>query len=298
MKNYVILAVLSLLSLHTVIGQDFGAVGSEWYYTYYSKSWIADTEYKHTESVSDTTILGKTANKLVQKLHDFNGTVVTINTFFVYEESDTVYMYNSAKNRFLQFLIFNGSQGDTLTLHMPDAVGNPPDSVYQLIIDTVTTEVFDGIPLKRFETTPIDLNNGYFPSSFMEKIGGLNGFLPIFGPQTLGGIGDGGIRCYHDTQVDTNFRSFPCDFRYPNSIDELSQEVSLDVFPNPTSDQLTVRSSEAVSQLVLRNLLGQTVNTSANNAMDLTNAPDGIYLLEVSLQSGEQTSRKVIKRTF
>lgn len=74
--------------------------------------------------------------------------------------------------------------------------------------------------------------------------------------------------------------------------------IELDVFPNPFSDNLTVQSSEDNAQVSLYSMAGELIFSQAINqgttSLETSNLVDGMYLLKISYQK-YQISRPVIK---
>src|SRR5690606_30940263 len=79
--------------------------------------------------------------------------------------SDTVFFYNSIFNRFTPLYIFNAQEGDTICLPVipaPEAGYNDlrihpltGDTSFCFRIDSIRTEMFDGVPLRVFYTYAI-----------------------------------------------------------------------------------------------------------------------------------------------
>ncbi|MEA4839811.1 MAG: T9SS type A sorting domain-containing protein [Bacteroidales bacterium] len=73
----------------------------------------------------------------------------------------------------------------------------------------------------------------------------------------------------------------------------------LSVYPNPFADHVTVAAKSNISQVTVRNLLGQIVkNLKANSqeqTFDLSTVVAGNYLMTVKLTDGSMTTQKIIK---
>lgn len=71
-----------------------------------------------------------------------------------------------------------------------------------------------------------------------------------------------------------------------NSIFELSSNLEMEVYPNPATNELTIRTPESqeFSTLVVKDALGRSVLNQANHQvqsnLSISNLPDGIYILE------------------
>ena len=75
-----------------------------------------------------------------------------------------------------------------------------------------------------------------------------------------------------------------------------SDPTELIVFPNPTSDYITVKSNDDNIQLALYNMNGVAVmHLKANESTDLTSLDSGLYLLRIKDASGTKT-KKIIKQ--
>ena len=70
-------------------------------------------------------------------------------------------------------------------------------------------------------------------------------------------------------------------------------EVTL--FPNPASDEVTITASERISDVVINNLVGQTVYAQKCNAekvvVNISDLPPGIYFVKVN----DNVVRKFVK---
>jgi len=82
------------------------------------------------------------------------------------------------------------------------------------------------------------------------------------------------------------------------------KSVSADVnavscYPNPAINQLTVSAKSEISQVVVRNLLGQTVKTVAINGLqksiDVSAIAAGNYFVSVKLANGQSATQKFVK---
>jgi hypothetical protein len=73
-------------------------------------------------------------------------------------------------------------------------------------------------------------------------------------------------------------------------------DAKVRLFPNPTSQQLTIDYSESVKQLSIVNLLGQSLKTLEINAsgrmdVDVSELPSGVYFLKIN----EKAMKKFVK---
>jgi hypothetical protein len=87
-----------------------------------------------------------------------------------------------------------------------------------------------------------------------------------------------------------------------NSINSGINHLSINSFAlylNPTSNKLQISSEQNVEQVVVRNLLGQTLRTvytnSTKSIVDLTGLSVGNYLISVKFSNGKWLTRKITK---
>jgi hypothetical protein len=79
----------------------------------------------------------------------------------------------------------------------------------------------------------------------------------------------------------------------PSGIGELEQSALFSVFPNPTTDWLTVHSTEKFESIDLLSLNGSPILTSSNNNINLMDISKGVYLIRVNYTWGYYTKRVI-----
>lgn len=86
---------------------------------------------------------------------------------------------------------------------------------------------------------------------------------------------------------------------WPTAVSDLNKDMALEIYPNPVSDVLTVRTAEPITELTLINTLGQRVMTRTNESRSVSfsvkSLEEGTYLLEVVTASGRQLQKVVIQ---
>ena len=84
----------------------------------------------------------------------------------------------------------------------------------------------------------------------------------------------------------------------PNSISQ-QLETNVRLYPNPVKDYLRIRSEKRIDQVIVRNLMGQTIKTvSVNNmeaTLDLSQVPAGSYFITMKLADGRLSTEKIVK---
>jgi hypothetical protein len=100
----------------------------------------------------------------------------------------------------------------------------------------------------------------------------------------------------NDDSPVSNQQDFSSDFEIENN-----SEVLVSAFPNPNNGRfcIQVKNAENVEQIAIVNIQGITIYKDSNNAyneifIDITNQPNGVYFVNVSLNGKEQTI-KIIK---
>ena len=80
---------------------------------------------------------------------------------------------------------------------------------------------------------------------------------------------------------------------------EVAKEKTVEVFPNPVVDRVTITAAATIESYKLYNVLGtlvmQGTTNSRKNILDLTDLHSGAYLLEVNTGT-TKTTLKIIKR--
>ncbi|MCC6701372.1 MAG: T9SS type A sorting domain-containing protein [Fluviicola sp.] len=70
--------------------------------------------------------------------------------------------------------------------------------------------------------------------------------------------------------------------------------ATIEIFPNPTTDVITVSSSEPIESMSLFSLAGELMTTTTHSNMSLVNLASGVYVLVVKTENGE-TIQRVVK---
>ncbi len=72
--------------------------------------------------------------------------------------------------------------------------------------------------------------------------------------------------------------------------------INLGIYPNPTKDILNIKVDSFIDAVNVTNMVGQRINVQfSNNQINLQGFPNGVYIVEVKLKSGQTISKKVIK---
>ena len=77
-----------------------------------------------------------------------------------------------------------------------------------------------------------------------------------------------------------------------------NNNIEMEVFPNPTRDELTIRHTKEIARIILVDCFGQSlmeiIPTSSETIIDLSNFPAGCYLLQ-SEQAEQKMTKRIVK---
>jgi hypothetical protein len=84
----------------------------------------------------------------------------------------------------------------------------------------------------------------------------------------------------------------------PNAIHELGSTV-IHIYPNPFRNELNVKSDNEISQVIVRNLVGQIIKvvnvTSMEATINLNEIATGNYFVTIKLVNGKTITQKMVK---
>ncbi len=81
----------------------------------------------------------------------------------------------------------------------------------------------------------------------------------------------------------------------PLGLDEPDNPISLLPYPNPSTGLFYLGNRTAIQQWSVYNLLGQRLQSGTTNVLDLSNQPDGMYLLTVEFGNSVGRTVKLVK---
>jgi hypothetical protein len=293
MKNLII-STLIFVTL-SIKAQVFAPIGATWYYGE-SNSGAAPTnsEYIHYESVKDTIIKSQSVRKIIRTYYHYSGYTSVLKPLFVFNSTDTAFLYNPDKDKFGKLYIFNKNKGDTLTLDVPygDSYPNLSKSTYRLVIDSISTVSYNGISIKKYKTRGLDDFQFWSSGWYMDYAGGLDWFFPrgVIIPEA-----GGPLRCYSDNKFSVNLTSQACDYRLISSVSEFKDNDIL-IFPNPVNDNLQISSSKRIDKFDIFDNLGVLKISSNNFPVNLSQLKTGVYLVRLTFMDKTLTYKMIIKK--
>ncbi len=96
--------------------------------------------------------------------------------------------------------------------------------------------------------------------------------------------------------------SYLVEHNFSVGIEEMA-DMHLKIFPNPTTDRVTIKTDKIISHVRICSLNGQGVdihklkaNKTNQISIDLSKYPEGIYLIEVGFDDGNVRREKIVKQ--
>jgi photosystem II stability/assembly factor-like uncharacterized protein len=77
----------------------------------------------------------------------------------------------------------------------------------------------------------------------------------------------------------------------PVSVKEAGSKTRASIYPNPTSNLLTVQTDEKIESISVYNAMGALVQTETKNTFSVVQLPAGMYMLYIRTGNGNSTGR-------
>ncbi|GAA4453399.1 T9SS type A sorting domain-containing protein [Rurimicrobium arvi] len=319
--------LLSLSFFASAQTTQFAPVGAVWYHN-------AGNGVFRTTSVKDTVIGSVNCRRLEQKamtdtaLAKLGFGIYDQKPLFVYNNEDTVFIYNDFLGSFTPLYVFNVHPGDTVrfpAIQLYSYCGNDAQAAaadFSFVIDSVQYVDYGSGPLKTISSHSFKSTGGGASYSlgwhnyadsvnvYAATIGSVKtGLMPFC--TGCGYVTDGkcdimgGLRCYiyNAAHASVNLVGETCDKGIPpTSVSEYTAaENSLCIHPNPAGEQVTLgRLPQGKHTLMVYNALGQLCYLSDRDeggaaAIDIQNWPSGTYFVIVSNGQSECLKGRFMK---
>jgi subtilisin family serine protease len=99
-----------------------------------------------------------------------------------------------------------------------------------------------------------------------------------------------------DSLIDLQASADAAQTKYENviGVEEIDVEKAFNIYPNPTTGKVELKTDEVFELITLKNVLGETLKQFNTTQLDISNYPNGIYFIAVKTKSGV-SSTKVVK---
>lgn len=284
--------------------QDFAPIGTEWYYTE-RFAFSGDINYLKISSKRDTTISGKLCRVIQKERNLLCNNRPEIE--YMYEENSILYFWDEAFNRFQVLYDFNKTVNDYWIIEVNDTWTNTLDTI-KVVVDSISSMTINNQSFKVLYVTYNSLSKRYpysYTSKIIEKIGDTS-FLFNFYPESsliCDANFSGGLRCYNDPtrgNYSTGIAESCTYLHIWNGLNESISNININVFPNPGDGLFEVHSnSNQTLTAEVKDITGRLIVTKEFDShilIDLTNYPNGLYLLTIIEKAKKIGWKKLIKK--
>ncbi|MFH2143677.1 MAG: T9SS type A sorting domain-containing protein [Bacteroidota bacterium] len=283
-KNILLLLIVSPI---ICLSQYWGEHNAVWYYNQMDYGPPFDHDYYRFYAIGDTVVLGDTVKIIKQEY------ISTIDSGYTHHimksENNRVFLFDSVTNSFQLIYDFNASQGDTISVFCPTA---NQDTTIKIIVDSLTYLNLNGYNLIiQYVSQPV-FQEFYITGMIIENIGWTGYMFPIH--SWVDPPNGGSLRCYEDSLIGLlKCCSYDCD--YINSVDYLTQDFDIKVFPNPTSGLINIETENIISIEII-DIDGIIVYDGKETEIDIANLNNGVYLLKIATNEGVKMGKVVLNK--
>lgn len=305
MKKLIIFLGIIILNFNANSQTNFAPIGAEWHFS------INRVEgYNRYRVEHDTNF----QNRNCRYISCYNENQVKVNEELVLDSAGVIFYWHSGE--FRKAMDFTVQEGDTTFFDLKGWTNNgDSDTIVRLNaeITNVETEVIDNESVNVFTAEIID-NPNYLDLShfsYKSKIGtvvlGSGELFPHLGAISSVPEPYNFLRCYNDNSINyvsSTWKGWPglsrsCDYYEPVSVDHVSENEKVTVYPNPVKNYLTVKSQSSLIQSISvydaqgRLVLEKGVNAS-NAEISTDTFENGLYFFNLKTSSGTMM-KKVVK---
>ncbi len=102
-----------------------------------------------------------------------------------------------------------------------------------------------------------------------------------------------------DSLLDVQASADAAQIRYDTdalSVEENNNDNAIEIYPNPTTGVIKLESSEAIEQVIVRNILGKTIQKFSSNQVDISKYLNGIYFVEVVTENLKEVKKIILSK--
>ena len=257
-----------------------------------------------TESLmisGDTLVDGELYKKVLRKLSSetqyWHGSL-EYDLYGIIKEEESGKVFYKPKEQEIEYLLydFGMNVNDTAVMYWCQ-LPNPNCEIH-VRIDSIATQHIAGTERKVFYVSSKDMfgDEWHWLNTWVEGIGAMEGLLYSCHVVNAGGITLHELLCYHEDGelVWQNPNYNTCLIDNNDGIQDNTVGFSVQVYPNPARDRVTIDGAEA-AEVQVYNALGQLVKTvQGTNEVDLSGLVDGVYLLRIMDVDGRSHTMRVM----
>lgn len=228
--------------------------------------------------IGDTVINAESYSKVYQLIDDTCLNINNAEYFGAIREEDKQIFVLTEYHGEPEILLYDFSinNGDTIYSNSPEGYMSSPIIISN--IDSVT--LFDGTTRKRYWV------NNFSDEFWIEGIGSQAGpFTPIF--DQIPDYYSPHLSCFKQNDLTVYLNNYSCEkcFCTLGTSINRNSESQIQIYPNPFSDQLNIKSKKEYSEIRIYNSNGKIIQefnrVSYPTKIDLGELPIGLYLIQM-----------------
>lgn len=303
---------LPLFNLHPQTYQKMIEEGNKWNYLAFHGGTIGNGEYV-TYSLSltgDTIIDNKTYKKVKCELTTSDGMHSQHYAGALREEATDQNVFLMLPNgKEEKVFAFAYVTGDTIALDTINIYENGHIEYSVRTVKSVDTANIGGVKRKRLEIcdSTYHANHPYLTWEPFETYRdywyeGIGSMEHIFIPMAYDIAYDKGLLCFWQKEnlIYKNSKGYDCLYteRIKTGIDGQCQPTMIELFPNPTTGSVRIKSDSPIENITISDLNGVVLlNTKQTTWVDVSKMPTGMYLIKIETSAGNVV-KKIIKKNI
>jgi len=266
--------LLALLAMQVVsYAKDFAPLGAQWIYEFDSqRAPMIFSTGTVTYTVTKDTLIGDINARKIEGVritphgyHEIERDTTVESPMYVYNEGPKAYLSLDGKNFHLYF-DYGLSEGDEVEIG-PFSSDCPEGT--RLKVQSISLDE-KGFKKYRFELAGEE--------QYILELGGSKyGFWPVIGMATGGGQL---LKSYTENAT---------------RVELVPKEATIAIFPNPTKDELTIRSHQEIRDVQIYNSAGALVLQCKENKLSIAVLSSGLYMVVVEFENGDRTVETFLK---
>ena len=268
---------------------EFAPIGATWHYTIH-EIW-GEVHTAVCQSTGDAVIGGKPCRH-----------ITGAEELFVYRDSLQIFIYDSANTQPQWRLLydFGKNVGDTFFVATPNWDNSGDDTIAVLVLAKGDT-VINGftLPYMVLASESVGLSNYGFEGKAIMNILHEYFFYP-YGAWIDPAVG--GLRCYEDSALGLYQLQSPCVYNWIG-MDDASENATFDIFPNPSSNEITINFSNPHSETTVLQVLdvaGRQLHLPSTNEnrilLPVDKLTNGVYWVKITGSNGSSSRLFTVNR--